>query len=74
MRVVSVGGEPLAPDVAQARLVVGELPHELNEVAGRLRRLCADRVSAVNGGTRLLLVGKNAPLVLAGGAFAFALI
>ena len=50
---VSVRAEPLAPDVAQARLVVGELPHELNEVAGRLRRLCADRVSAVNGGHSL---------------------
>src|SRR5215210_7230519 len=72
--VFAIGRVSLAPDVLQARLVIRELADELKQVAGRFRRRCTDRVSAVNWGTRLLLVGKNASWAATRGAFAFSLI
>lgn len=48
--VVAVRGEALAPDVLEASFVVGELAHELQQVARRFRGRGASRIEAVNRG------------------------
>src|SRR5207245_109943 len=70
VRMLAVRGEALAPQPHKARLVVRELPRELQQGAGRFGRGGADRVTAVNWGHLTLLVGKKAVRALTRAAFA----